>query len=618
MQTQTGMQTGAQALVRGRWLSLMAATGSAARLAGVSAAGSAARPGPGRRAFSTGSSSEPLTTKKNNSLPMLTAGALATGGAAYYLYSTSSSSSTSNDSAAKQAAAAAGEAGMLAADGLEDLPLPKLPPVPRLLSDAEIRHVLTANEALLVPKPSAKAAADAAATAASSSSSSSGSGSGKRPVRIDINSVASNAPCEDYHAEAMLGSGLLVGIIDGHAGPDCGKVLSTFLLPYVARAITAASIPKEAGPARSKAIEDAITAGFVQMDADIVNASFTTLPTHATDGSVGPAAVVSSTSGSVASWLFGLTGPTRSAALASLRTALAGACAIVAYLDGDDIYVASTGDSRAVLGRRIPYAKDGSGYSFVPTALSMDHTARNPGEYARMAEEHPGEEVFSRGRVLGGLMPTRAFGDSRYKWSLETLLGVMEHFPKNTRRIPRNYRTPPYVTAKPQVVHYTRTSSDDFLILATDGLWDELSNEKCVAVVGRHMDSGAATTGTGTEAGAAAGTASLAARSNAATQLMRSALGGGRIVPHEEHLRHILSIPNGPSRYYRDDITVSVIHFGASADGVAGSGKPHAKPVKDVDVKLGAPKQHQLANWLKALGTTAPTPPTPALPRSRL
>lgn len=37
----------------------------------------------------------------------------------------------------------------------------------------------------------------------------------------------------------------------------------------------------------------------------------------------------------------------------------------------------------------------------------------------RMQSEHPASEaetVIQRGRVFGGLEPTRAFGDARYKW----------------------------------------------------------------------------------------------------------------------------------------------------------------------------------------------------------
>ena len=40
-----------------------------------------------------------------------------------------------------------------------------------------------------------------------------------------------------------------------------------------------------------------------------------------------------------------------------------------------------------------------------------------------MVSEHPIEEkgdVIIEGRVLGGLEPSRAFGDARYKWPRET------------------------------------------------------------------------------------------------------------------------------------------------------------------------------------------------------
>ena len=39
-----------------------------------------------------------------------------------------------------------------------------------------------------------------------------------------------------------------------------------------------------------------------------------------------------------------------------------------------------------------------------------------------MRSEHPedeAEDVIKQGRVLGCLMPTRAFGDAGYKWPLE-------------------------------------------------------------------------------------------------------------------------------------------------------------------------------------------------------
>lgn len=50
--------------------------------------------------------------------------------------------------------------------------------------------------------------------------------------------------------------------------------------------------------------------------------------------------------------------------------------------------------------------------------VRLSDANRNLG-FIRIQSEHPQSEsdtVITRGRVLGGLEPSRAFGDSRYKW----------------------------------------------------------------------------------------------------------------------------------------------------------------------------------------------------------
>jgi len=46
------------------------------------------------------------------------------------------------------------------------------------------------------------------------------------------------------------------------------------------------------------------------------------------------------------------------------------------------------------------------------------------------------------------------------------------------RKAPTTLKTPPYVTAKPVVTHrkldFENPASMRFLVIATDGLWDEL------------------------------------------------------------------------------------------------------------------------------------------------
>lgn len=145
--------------------------------------------------------------------------------------------------------------------------------------------------------------------------------------------------------------------------------------------------------------------------------------------------------------------------------------------------VACTGDSRAVLGRR-----SGNG-KWTATPLSVDQTGSNPDEANRMRKLHPGEEhVIRNGRVLGGLEPTRAFGDASYKWSKEIASRLRDSFFGRTQS--SLLKTPPYVTAEP-VVTTTKIHPEkgDFLVLATDGLWEMLTNEEVVGLVGKWLES---------------------------------------------------------------------------------------------------------------------------------
>ncbi|CAN0383608.1 unnamed protein product, partial [Ascophyllum nodosum] len=44
--------------------------------------------------------------------------------------------------------------------------------------------------------------------------------------------------------------------------------------------------------------------------------------------------------------------------------------------------------------------------------------------------------------------------------------------------------TPPYITAEPEIfVHKVDHNLDDFVVLASDGLWDHVTNEEAVEIV---------------------------------------------------------------------------------------------------------------------------------------
>ncbi|KAF8716152.1 hypothetical protein HU200_026428 [Digitaria exilis] len=116
-----------------------------------------------------------------------------------------------------------------------------------------------------------------------------------------------------------------------------------------------------------------------------------------------------------------------------------GSTAVVAVVGQLRIFVANCGDSRAVLCR-----------GGVAVPLSTDHKPDRPDELQRV-EAAGGRVINWNGyRVLGVLATSRSIGD---------------------------YYLKPYVSAEPEVTVVDRTDQDEFLILASDGLWDVVSNE---------------------------------------------------------------------------------------------------------------------------------------------
>ncbi|XP_010519628.1 PREDICTED: probable protein phosphatase 2C 69 isoform X2 [Tarenaya hassleriana] len=129
----------------------------------------------------------------------------------------------------------------------------------------------------------------------------------------------------------------------------------------------------------------------------------------------------------------------------------AGSTASTAILVGDRLLVANVGDSRAVICR---------GGNAI--AVSRDHKPDQTDERERI--ENAGGFVMWAGtwRVGGVLAVSRAFGDRLLKQ---------------------------YVVADPEIKEEKIDSSLEFLILASDGLWDVVSNEEAVSMVKQIEDS---------------------------------------------------------------------------------------------------------------------------------
>ncbi|KAF8580600.1 protein serine/threonine phosphatase 2C [Ramaria rubella] len=427
--------------------------------------------------------------------------------------------------------------------------------------------------------------------------------------------VERDPPLEKENTQQSSNGDLLFfTILDGHSGPYTSRLLSKTLIPTVALELSSLmhqpvpNSPPTASstlsylrsfahpilgstPSTPKTFDQsptyvslAIQTAFARLDSELINAPIRLLESMATSNKEAIKSVDEKTDEK----------PSEDAlALATIRPALSGSCALLALLDtgARNMYVACTGDSRAVAG----YFDEATGI-WTMEVLTEDQTGRNPNELKRMQSEHPPDEtdsVIQRGRVLGGLEPTRAFGDARYKWSREIQERLMRTFFESARFPPRlppvNLKTPPYVTSQPVVTYRTEflppaTASPSttpqskmrFLILATDGLWDTLSSQDACALVAGHLAGlrgtvpkqeleGQLNLTVGTQGieGKDKGQASKAKDGeswqfkdmNLATHLVRNAFGGG----DEQRLRELMSIPPPLARSYRDDITVTVV-----------------------------------------------------------
>lgn len=336
------------------------------------------------------------------------------------------------------------------------------------------------------------------------------------------------------------------------------------LVSYVARELNETYKASSGLAPAADAIETAIKTGFLKLDDEIVNQSVAKV----------------------------LQANNKIAAAELLAPALSGSCALLSFYDSRSklLRVACTGDSRAVLGRRSPSGK------WTATPLSVDQTGSNPDEAERLRRLHPNEPyVVKNGRILGSLEPARAFGDASYKWSREISEKLKRQF--FARTVSPILKTPPYVTAEP-VITTTKIEPEkgDFVVMATDGLWEMLTNEEVIGLVGKWIESQSSSTGSAsqfdkawqrifgskqggdlpvevaTEEGKGGQkTPFRGARQwgegkdnyivedqNAATHLVRNALGG----KNQEQVSALLTLPAPFSRRYRDDLTVQVIFFG--------------------------------------------------------
>ncbi|KAL1825449.1 hypothetical protein ACET3Z_012227 [Daucus carota] len=130
-----------------------------------------------------------------------------------------------------------------------------------------------------------------------------------------------------------------------------------------------------------------------------------------------------------------------------LAPEMVGSTAVVVVLSGCQIIISNCGDSRAVLYR---------GTETIP--LTVDQKPDREDELKRIEEQGGRVINWNGARVFGVLAMSRAIGD----WYLR-----------------------PWIIPVPEITFATRSEDDECLILASDGLWDVMSNQEVGEVARR-------------------------------------------------------------------------------------------------------------------------------------
>jgi len=123
------------------------------------------------------------------------------------------------------------------------------------------------------------------------------------------------------------------------------------------------------------------------------------------------------------------------------------ACVITGEGESHQVFCANVGDTRAILSRKGQAIR-----------ITQDHTASNEEEAKRI--QAAGGFIIN-GRVNGQIVITRSLGD---------------HLMKD------------YIIGKPHVYHSKLTEDDEFLVLACDGLWDVVEDQRAADFVKENID----------------------------------------------------------------------------------------------------------------------------------
>ncbi|KAG6496786.1 probable protein phosphatase 2C 60 [Zingiber officinale] len=210
------------------------------------------------------------------------------------------------------------------------------------------------------------------------------------------------------------------------------------------------------------------------------------------------------------------------------QIAAVGSCCLVGVICGGTLYIANLGDSRVVLGRGVKATGE-----VLAVQLSAEHnvaieSVRRELQSMRPDDKHIVVLKHNVWRVKGLIQVSRSIGDVYLKKSefnrepLHAKFRLREPFKK------------PILSAEPTITVEPLQPQDQFLIFASDGLWEHFSNQEAVDIVQSNT------------------------RSGSARRLVKAALQEAA-KKREMRYSDLKKIDRGVRRHFHDDITVIVV-----------------------------------------------------------
>lgn len=210
------------------------------------------------------------------------------------------------------------------------------------------------------------------------------------------------------------------------------------------------------------------------------------------------------------------------------QIAAVGSCCLVGVVCGGTLFVANAGDSRVVLGKVVKVTGE-----VLPVQLSTEHNAAIESVRQELKAAHPNDPQVvmlkhNVWRVKGIIQVSRSIGDVYLKKSefnrepLHAKFRLREPFQKSI------------LSAEPSISVHQLQQHDQFLIFASDGLWEHLTNEEAVRIVQNSP------------------------RNGIARKLVKVALQEAA-KKREMRYSDLKKIDRGVRRHFHDDITVVVL-----------------------------------------------------------